>query len=88
MVQLLKAAKDYKVAMEINASPQRLDLNDIHCRLAKELGVKVVISTDSHNKLQMENMHFGVTNGRRGWLEADDVLNTKPLEDFLAALGK
>ncbi len=81
-------AKETGTALEINAYPQRLDLNDIGCRRAKELGLKVVIDTDSHTTAQLENMHLGVSVARRGWLERDDVLNTLPVEKFLAATKK
>ncbi len=66
------------VFLELNAHPMRLDLNDAYCRMAKALGVKVAISTDSHNPLSLDYMRFGVGQARRGWLEKDDVLNTRP----------
>ena len=62
--------------MEINAYPDRLDLPDILVREAKEYGVKFVVSTDSHNVSQMDNMRFGVAVARRGWCEAKDIINT------------
>ena len=86
MEEVFEAAKEYNVAMELNACPERLDLNDVHCRLAKEMAVKVVISTDAHNKLQMENMHYGIMTARRGWLEKGDVLNTKTKKELLSYL--
>ena len=55
------------MASLFSSTPDRLDLNDIHCRLAKDMGVMVAISTDSHNKMQMENIRFGVYTARRGW---------------------
>ncbi|MFH1970400.1 MAG: PHP domain-containing protein, partial [Verrucomicrobiota bacterium] len=76
--RLLHAAKERDCFMELNAHPMRLDLNDAYCRMAKELGVKVAISTDSHNPLSLDFMRFGVGQARRGWLEKDDVLNTRP----------
>jgi len=63
--------------MEVNAHPDRLDLSDIHCKLAKDIGVKVVISTDAHSITDLELMRFGVWQARRGWLEGEDVLNTR-----------
>lgn len=86
MKKLMEAAKRNNVAMELNAYPDRLDLNDIHCRLAKDIGVMVAISTDSHNNRQMENIRFGVYTARRGWLEKGDVLNTRPVNDLLKIL--
>jgi DNA polymerase (family 10) len=77
MEQIIVAARERGCFLEVNASPDRLDLNDIHCRLAKEHGVKVAISTDAHAINQFELIRFGVDQARRGWLEADDVLNTR-----------
>ncbi len=84
--RVLEAAAHLGVAMEINAYPDRLDLKDIHCRQAKSLGVKIVISTDSHSPRHLENMMFGVHTARRGWLEKSDVQNTLEPDAFLAAL--
>ena len=78
MDQIIDAARERSCFLEVNASPDRLDLNDIHCRLAKERGVKVVISTDAHAISQFDLIRYGVDQARRGWLEADDVLNTRP----------
>jgi DNA polymerase (family 10) len=75
----MKAAKDRGCIMEVNAHPDRLDLTDTDCKLAKEMGVKVVISTDAHSMTDLDLMRFGVWQGRRGWLEKEDVLNTRPL---------
>ncbi len=83
---IIKAAKKHGHYLEINAQPSRMDLDDQHCRMAKEYGVKVVISTDSHSKNQLGNMQFGVSQARRGWLEKDDVLNTLPLKKLLKLL--
>jgi DNA polymerase (family 10) len=76
--RIIDAAKERGCFLEINASPSRLDLNDIHCRLAKERGVKLAISTDAHAPLQLQQIRFGLDQARRGWLEKDDVLNTRP----------
>ena len=65
--------------LELNAQPDRLDLTDVHCRLAKQLGLKVAISTDAHATIELDFMRFGVDQARRGWLEPADVLNTRPL---------
>jgi DNA polymerase (family 10) len=77
MDQIMDAARQRGCFLEVNASPDRLDLNDIHCRLAKERGVKVAISTDAHATDQFDLIRFGVDQARRGWLEADGVLNTR-----------
>ena len=75
----MEAAKERGCFLEVNAQPERLDLNDIHCRMAKEAGVKVAISTDSHSPSQLGLISYGVEQARRGWIEADDVINTRPL---------
>jgi DNA polymerase (family X) len=86
MEKILDAAKAHGVAMECNAYPDRLDLKDLHLRMAKARGVKVVISTDSHTTTNLKFMKYGVTTARRGWIEKKDVINTLPLNEFLAAL--
>ncbi|MCX5692393.1 MAG: DNA polymerase/3'-5' exonuclease PolX [Candidatus Omnitrophica bacterium] len=77
--EVFKAAKDTGTALEINSFPQRLDLNDINSRMAKDAGVKIVINTDSHLAEHLSMMKFGVAVARRGWLEKKDVLNTASL---------
>lgn len=81
--ELMEAAKKYGKALEINAYFERLDLNDIHCRKAKEMGIRVGIGTDSHHLDQMWMMSLGVAVARRGWLEPKDVLNTLSLKEIL-----
>jgi DNA polymerase (family 10) len=71
------AAKEHHVAVELNAHPDRLDLNDIYVKRAKELGLTVTINTDAHSPADLLLMKFGVFTARRGWLEKTDVLNTK-----------
>jgi DNA polymerase (family 10) len=80
--QVIKAARDTGTFLEVNAYPQRLDLDDIHCKRAKELGVTMAIGTDSHTISQLEQMPFGVAVARRGWLERKDLLNTLSLDDL------
>jgi DNA polymerase (family 10) len=86
MEKILAACAKYGVAMECNSYPDRLDLKDVYLRMCKERGVKVVISTDSHNTTNLSFIHYGVTMARRGWLEKRDVTNTLPTEQFLEAL--
>ena len=74
--EVFKAARDTNTALEINSFPQRLDLNDINARMAKDSGVKITINTDAHTAEQMDMMRFGVAVARRAWLEKKDVLNT------------
>jgi DNA polymerase (family 10) len=86
MERVLDAASKNGVVMECNASPERLDLKDTHLRMAKERGVKIVISTDAHSIRGLQDMHFGVQMARRGWLEKKDVINAWSVEKLLAAL--
>jgi DNA polymerase IV (family X) len=76
--KIIKRAKETKTALEINAYPDRLDLNDINCRKAKEGGIKLSIGTDAHSLGMMRYMNLGIGVARRGWLEKEDVLNTSP----------
>jgi DNA polymerase (family 10) len=85
---VLKRAAERRVAVEHNAYPDRLDLCDIHLRQAKEIGVKIVISTDSHHTADLDNMRYGVRQLRRAGLSREDVLNTLPVQDFLDALRR
>jgi len=86
MEKILDAAKKHGVAMECNAYPDRLDLNDVHLRMAKERRVKITISTDSHTTKNLEYMKYGVSMARRGWIERQDVLNALPYTEFLRSL--
>jgi len=86
MERILDAAHEYGVVMECNAAPERLDLKDIHLRMAKERGVKIVISTDAHTTRGLQAMRYGVQMARRGWIEKKDVINTLGLEKLLAGL--
>jgi DNA polymerase (family 10) len=86
MTKVLDAAAKHGVAMECNSYPDRLDLTDVYLRMCKERGVKVVIDTDSHNTPHLSFMRHGVTMARRGWLEKANVINTLPVDKFLAAL--
>jgi DNA polymerase (family 10) len=79
---VLEVAREEGVALEVNAMPERLDLTDRACRLAKEAGVRVAISTDTHVATHLANVRNGVWVARRGWLERGDVLNTLPLEEL------
>ena len=85
---VIVAAAELDVAVELNANPNRLDLSDVHLHRAKELGVRVVISTDAHSPRALENMRFGVDQARRGWLEPADVLNAMSVPAFRAWLRR
>lgn len=86
--EILQAALETGTAIEINAYPQRLDMNDLGCRRAKELGAKVAISTDTHVLSQLSYIDLGVAVARRGWLEKRDVINTLDCESFLKEIRK
>jgi DNA polymerase (family 10) len=86
--RLLEAARKNRVALEISASPLRLDLNDAHARRAKEAGVPLVINTDTHTLAEFDHIHLGVATARRGWIEKRDVLNTLPLKQLLKRLSR
>jgi DNA polymerase (family 10) len=86
--RILEVAAEEGVALEVNAQPERLDLNDRMCRMAKNAGVKVVINSDAHTALQLRNTLFGVWMARRGWLTADDVLNTTDIPSRRRRAGR
>jgi DNA polymerase (family 10) len=86
MEKVLEAAHKHGVVMECNASPERLDIKDTHLRMAKERGVRIVISTDAHGTRGLQDMRYGVQMARRGWLEKKDVINTLGLEQLLTVL--
>ena len=88
MEKVMRAASGHKVAIELNAFPDRLDLNDSHCRLAKDTGVMVAISTDSHSVMNLDYMRYGVHTARRGWLEKKDVLNCMTLKKLMGFLKR
>ena len=88
MDRVLSAARELRCYLEINAEPDRLDLNDIHAHAAKSKGVKVAVSTDAHSVNAFQYMRFGIDQARRGWLTADDVINTRSLVDLRKLLKR
>ncbi len=86
MEAILKAAAEHKVAMELNAYPDRLDLNDVHLRMARDRGVKIVINTDAHHTSHFEKLKYGILQARRAWLTSHDILNTLPEQEFREAM--
>jgi len=84
--KVFAAAKEHAVILELNGNPERLDLCDRHVKLARDRGMKVIISTDAHSPEHFEFMRYGVVTARRGWLSKEDVLNTLPAEKLLASL--
>jgi DNA polymerase (family 10) len=86
MEALMDGAKKHGVALELNSYPERLDLDDVHCRMARDRGVMLVISTDAHSTRHLDNIEYGVHTARRGWCEAKHVLNTRPLGKLMKFL--
>jgi DNA polymerase (family 10) len=76
MEKVIDAARIRGRILELNAQPDRLDLTDIYCKMAKESGVRIAVSTDAHSKNELALMRFGIAQARRGWLEPGDVVNT------------
>jgi DNA polymerase (family 10) len=85
---VLQAAAEHNVVVELNAHPDRLDLKDTHLIRAKQLGLRVVISTDAHRAADLDLMRFGIDQARRAGLTPDDIINTLPLDRLRALLGR
>lgn len=85
--RVLEAAASCGTIIEINSSPDRLDLNDVNARRAKEKGIKIAINTDAHDLKRLDEMAYGVAVARRAWLEPGDVLNTMPVHELMRFLG-
>ncbi len=83
-----EAARKTETVLEINASPERLDLRDTHARLARDRGVLLAVGTDAHRKEHLRNMEYGIGTARRGWVEAPQVINAWPLDRLLEFLGR
>jgi DNA polymerase (family 10) len=88
MLQIVRKAKARGVALELNAQPGRLDLNDACCRMCKDEGVPVAIDSDAHGVRELACLRYGVGQARRGWLSRDDVLNARPLARLLSTLRR
>lgn len=88
MQAVMMAAKKYGKLLELNAHPVRLDLNELHCAMAKEMGVKIVINTDAHNIPGLQMMRYGIKQARRGGLTKDDVANTRTWAQMKKLIGK
>jgi len=87
MGRILRAARARGCFLEINAQPDRLDLSDAHCRMAKEEGVRLSLGSDAHRAGDFANLAFGINQARRGWLEATDIINTQPVSELKALLA-
>jgi DNA polymerase (family 10) len=88
MARIIHQASERGCYLELNAHPERLDLLDTHCRMAKEAGVLVSINSDAHTIADLANLKYGIGQARRGWLEKRDVLNTLPLQEVRRLLKK
>jgi DNA polymerase (family 10) len=84
--EVIKAAKRTGTVLEIDAFPERMDLKDEHARKAVEAGVKLVIDSDAHHTSHFQVLHYGIAVARRGWVKKSDVLNTRPVGEFLRGL--
>ena len=84
--KMINVAEETGTILEINAYPERLDLNDVYCRMAKDKGVQLAVETDAHNIDGLKFMNLGVDVARRGWLEEKDIINTLPLDKLLKRL--
>lgn len=85
---VLKKAAQKNIAMELNAYPNRLDLNDRHLRIARDYGVKIVINTDAHHTSHYDKIKYGILQARRAWLTPANVLNTLSTERFAKAIKR
>ena len=86
--EIMKVASETGTILEINAYPERLDLNDVYCRMAKEKGVQLAVETDAHSIDGLEFMNLGVDVARRGWLEEKDIVNALPLDKLFKRLKR
>jgi DNA polymerase (family 10) len=88
MDRIFDAAAAHGVALEINSQPDRLDLDDVLARRARDRGVRLVIDSDAHSPAALGNVRWGVTVARRAWLTSRDVLNTQPIGAFRSSLRR
>jgi DNA polymerase (family 10) len=88
MEAVVDAAARHGVAIEINCQVDRLDVNDVHAKLARDRGVPIVISTDAHSRQAFGRLRWGIMVARRAWLQPADVLNTRTFDEFRASLRR
>ena len=86
MLRIVRKAKSRRIFLELNSQPERLDLDDAMCRMARDEGVLVSINSDAHNTFDFANLRYGVGQARRGWLERANVLNARGLPALRALL--
>jgi DNA polymerase (family 10) len=82
--EVMKVAASTRTCLEVNANFHRLDLSDVLCRKARDMGVHIIINTDSHNYDDLTNLPYGVATAQRGWIDKDRVLNARPVDELLA----
>ena len=87
MNAVFDAANQHNKMLELNAAPSRLDLHDVHCLQAKQMGILIVINTDAHTPGRLDDMRYGIKQARRGGLTAKDVANTRTLKQFKKLIG-
>jgi DNA polymerase (family 10) len=87
MLAVIRKCKARDVALELNAHPERLDLTDAACRMAKDEGARIAINSDAHAEHEFDHLDYGIGQARRGWLEKGDVVNTRPLREVRAWLA-
>jgi DNA polymerase (family 10) len=88
MLRIIRKAKERGCFLELNANPERLDLNDIHCKMAKDEGVLVSLNSDAHSTLDFGNLRYAIGQARRGWLDSHDVLNSRSLKELRPLLRR
>jgi DNA polymerase (family 10) len=82
MEKIIRKARTRRIALEVNAHPDRLDLLDTFCQMAKQEGASMVIDSDAHSAFEFDNLRFGIGQARRGWVEKADVINTRSLKQL------
>jgi len=87
LLAVIRKCKARGVALELNAHPQRLDLTDLNCRMARDEGARIVVNSDAHAEHEFDNLDYGIGQARRGWLQKSDVVNTRPLREVRAWLA-
>lgn len=88
MLKVVRKARSRGCFLELNAQPDRLDLHDSHCQMARDEGVLVCINSDAHSTLDFAHLKYGIGQARRGWLEPGSVLNTRRLNDLKKLLSR
>jgi DNA polymerase (family 10) len=88
MLKIMRKAKARRVYLELNAHPERLDLTDTNCRMARDEGVLVAVNSDAHDTGEFANLRYGIGQARRGWLARADILNSRSLPELLPLLKR